>query len=238
MIVLDAIIPLPPMWCPRDACARRCVLLLSTHMHAENLYELEKKDLDKAVATLKDAFQDDPVWNAVFRDDPNIDKALTGFFAIPLLYGMKFGKAYATSEQLEGVAVWVPGEKSSMGFLRLIASGAVSYGSRIGSVSMKNLSTLAKQLEPDRKRIMSGKSYTYLTVIGVGSEYQGKGYGSTLLKKITTECDETNRYLYLETESEESVRFYERHGFRTEQKIVVSHIDVPMWQMIRPPNAR
>ncbi len=207
-------------------------------MRIDNLYKITRNDVENAVATLKDAFHDDPVWSAVFRDDPNTDKALSGVFTMSVLHGMKFGKAYATSERLEGVAVWVPGEKSSMGLLRLISSGAVSYGRHIGGPSVKNLSALSKQLEPDRKRLMSDKSYTYLTIIGVGSDNQGKGYGSVLLNKIKEDCDETQRYLYLETESEESVRFYERHGFHTEQKIIVKHIDVPMWQMIRPPAAR
>lgn len=200
-----------------------------------DLYKIEKKDVERCVTTLKDAFKDDPLWKEVFRDDPDKDKALTGFFTIPILYGLKFGKVYATSAQIEGVAVWLPGEKSYMGFLGLLRSGAASCGAKIGKPSMKNLSVLGKHLEPDRKRCMKCKKFTYLMIIGVNTDNQGKGYGSTLLKKIAAECDEARRYLYLETESEETAMFYEKHGFYTEKKINVDRINVPMWEMARPP---
>jgi ribosomal protein S18 acetylase RimI-like enzyme len=202
-------------------------------MEKNDLYKIEKNDVERCVTTLKDAFKDDPLWKEVFRDDPDKDKALTGFFTIPILYWIKFGKVYATSEQIEGVAVWLPGEKSYMGFLGLLRSGAASYGARIGKPSMKNLSLLGKHLEPDRKRFMKGKKYTYLTIIGVNSTHQGKGYGSILLNKIAAECDEAGEHL--ETESEETVKFYEKHGFYIQQKINLSKINVPMWEMVRPP---
>lgn len=131
-----------------------------------DLYEIDKNDVERCVITLKDAFKDDPLWKEVFHDDPDKDKALTGFFTIPILYGIKFGKVYATSERIEGVAVWLPGEKSYMGFLGLLSSGAASCGAKIGKPSMKNLSILGKHLEPDRKRFMKGKKYSYLMVRG------------------------------------------------------------------------
>jgi len=204
-------------------------------MDNNDLYKIEKKDVERCVATLKYAFKDDPLWNRIFRDDPDKDKALTGFFTIPILYGIQFGKVYATSTHIEGVAVWLPGEKSYMGLLGLLRSGALSCCAKIGRSSIKNLSVLGKQLEPDRKMNMKGMKFTYLSIIGVNSEDQGKGFGSVLLNKITAECDETNRHLYLETESEKAVKFYEKHGFYKKQKINVNKMNIPMWEMIRPP---
>jgi ribosomal protein S18 acetylase RimI-like enzyme len=204
-------------------------------MNINNLYKVERKDVERCVTTLKDAFRDDPLWREVFRDDPNKDQALTGFYTMPILYGLKFGKVFAPSAGIEGVAVWLPGEKSFMGFLGLLRCGALSCGAKFGKSTMNNLSRLGKHLVPDRKRHMKDKKYTYLLIIGVKSEHQGKGYGGALLKKIVAECDESNRYLYLETESEGTAMFYEKHGFNTVQKINVDRINVPMWEMARPP---
>lgn len=202
------------------------------------LYKVNKKDVRACVATLKDAFKNDPLWNRVFRDDPNKDKALEAFFTIPVLYGLKYGKVYAVSERIEGVAVWLPGEKSRMGFWGILRSGAISCGAAIGKSSMNGFSALSKQLEPDRKRIMAGKKYIYLSIIGVHSEYQGKGYGTLLLDFIKAECDENGYYMYLETETQDNVGFYEKHGFYTEQIITVAGIDLPIWEMVRPPQSR
>jgi hypothetical protein len=44
--------------------------------------------------------------------------------------------------------------------------------------------------------------------------------------------------MYLETERRINVGFYEKHGFYTEQTITVSGIDLPIWEMVRPPQSR
>lgn len=199
------------------------------------VYEVQKNDTKKACETFMEAFADDPLWNRVFGDDPDKNKSLEGFFTIPVLYGIKYGRVFASTPDLEGVAVWLPGEKSYMGFTGLLKSGALSAGAKIGKSSMKNLSVLSKQLEPDRKRIMKGKKFIYLMIIGVRPENQGMGYGKNLLEKIKKECDDTKSYLYLETETKENVGYYEKHGFYVEQMINVKGLDIPMWEMVRPP---
>jgi len=204
-------------------------------MDQKELYKIEKSDVDKCIITLRDAFKHDPVWKEMVRDDPDKDKTLTGFFAVPVLCGMKFGKAYAISNQIEGLAVWAPGEKTYMNILGILISGAMAYGSMIGKSSRKNLSIISKYLNPDRKSNMKGKKYIHLLIIGVNSENQGKGYGGKLLNKIIEECDKKGRYLYLETELEENVRFYEKHGFQVIKKINIIELNVPMWEMVRAP---
>lgn len=84
---------------------------------------------------------------------------------------------------------------------------------------------------------MAGKKYIYLSIIGVHSESRGKGYGSLLLDFMKAECDEYGYYLYLETETEDNVGYYEKHGFYTEQTITVPGIDLPVWEMVRPPQS-
>ncbi|MDO9535332.1 MAG: GNAT family N-acetyltransferase [Bacillota bacterium] len=200
-----------------------------------SLYRLTKEDIPKAVACLKDAFKDDPLWAEVFKHEPDRDKALSGFFTTPLLYGMKFGKVYATSSEIEGVAVWVPGKHANMSVWGMLRCGALSYGMKMGKESMSNLSIVSKQLGPDRNRLMKNKPYKYLTIIGVCSLVQGKGLGSKIMDTIKEECTREGLHLYLETESEENLSFYEKHGFTLLQKIVFKKINMPMWQMMRKP---
>ncbi|MCW3490195.1 GNAT family N-acetyltransferase [Dethiobacter alkaliphilus] len=200
------------------------------------LYRLTKEDIPRAVECLKDAFKDDPLWAEVFRDDPNRERSLTNFFTIPLLYGMKYGKACATSAEIEGVAVWFSGKYANLSMWRLLLSGALPYGAKMGKETLRNLAIVSNQLGPDRKKLMKNKSYQYLMIIGVRGTIQGKGLGSKLMEAIKEDCDKEKLHLYLETEKEENIAFYEKHGLRVLQKIMFNKLDVPMWEMAREPN--
>jgi ribosomal protein S18 acetylase RimI-like enzyme len=72
-------------------------------------------------------------------------------------------------------------------------------------------------------------------MIGVATRHQGAGIGTTMVAALTGRCDRDGTWMYLETESESNVRFYERHGFRLLKTLVLPRLDVPMWQMSRPP---
>lgn len=204
-------------------------------MSAASLYRLTKEDVPKAVECLKDAFKDDPLWTEVFKNDPHRDTALSGFFTCPLLYGIKFGKVYATSPKIEGVVVWVPGKYADMTMWRMIRCGALTYGAKMGKEARRNLSILSKQLDPDRKRLMKNKRYIYVTILGITSTEQGKGFGSKLMDAIQEECTREGLHLYLETEKEENLSFYEKHGLTLLQSITLEKIDLPLWQMERTP---
>jgi len=200
-----------------------------------NLYRLTKDDIPNAVKTFKDAFQDDPVWSKVFMDANNKEVSLSSFYTIPLLYGMKFGEAYAISSGLEGIAVWMPGEHAAMSMFGMLRSGAFAYAVKMGSEPGRNLSVIYKQLDADRKRLMRNKSYNYLSIIGVARWAQGKGHGSRLMNAIKAECDQKGLYLYLETETKRNVAFYENHGFTLLEEVSLKTLDLPAWLMVRAP---
>ncbi len=204
-------------------------------MPTASLYSFTREDVPRAVECLKDAFRDDPLWREVFRDDPNKDKSLTAFFTCPLLYGIKFGKACATSPKIEGVAVWVPGRHANMTMWGMLRSGALAYGARMGKESVRNLSIVSRRLGPERRKWMKKKPYLYLTIIGVSSQAQGKGLGSQIMDAIKEECDREGFSLYLETEKEDNLAFYQKHGFAVLEKIVLDKLDLPMWLMERKP---
>ncbi|TYQ15841.1 UNVERIFIED_CONTAM: acetyltransferase (GNAT) family protein [Acetivibrio alkalicellulosi] len=206
-------------------------------MSTTALYHLTKEDIPRAVDCLKDAFKNDPLWNEVFKEDPNKEKVLSFFFRCPLLYGMKYGEIYATSSALEAIAVCVPGKYSNMTIWRMLRCGALLSGTRMGKETLRNLSILQKQLAPDRKRLMKDKPYTYLMIIGVTSSCQGKGFGSRIMNVIKEDCDKKGLHLYLETETEENLRFYNKHDCNLLQKVVLKKLNLPMWQMAREPQS-
>jgi predicted N-acetyltransferase YhbS len=59
--------------------------------------------------------------------------------------------------------------------------------------------------------------------VGVLPSHQGKGIGTTLLNRFCKEVDACLTPVYLETDTDKNVRFYERFGFQ-----VVEETDIFM----------
>lgn len=74
----------------------------------------------------------------------------------------------------------------------------------------------------------------YLPLIGIDPVYQGRGYGTQLMRQGMEACDRDRRPAYLEATSPNSRMFYERLGFRTLGEIR-SGDSPPMFPMLREP---
>jgi ribosomal protein S18 acetylase RimI-like enzyme len=146
---------------------------------------------------------------------------------------MRYGEVRAPSEELEGVAAWLPGNKADMNFWGLVRSGAVKYGKDLGLDLAKKFGTIFEPLKKDRKNHMHGTSYTYLQIIGVAPEFQGQGYGGRLLRGLIRNCEQAGLQIYLETETEENVAIYEKFDFRVLKQITLPVVELPMWEMVR-----
>jgi GNAT superfamily N-acetyltransferase len=180
---------------------------------------------------LAGAFQRDPVWSAVFGDATPEQRAYA--FETPVRYGLKYGEVYASSELLEGVAVWMPGALADMTFWRILRSGAFWPGMKIGVTLANKLQPIFRPIELDRRAYIGGKPYLYLQIIGVAPAFQGQGFGGQLLRALVEKSEQTGVSLYLETETEANVSMYEHFGFTVIKKIVLPIIDLPMWEMTR-----
>lgn len=195
------------------------------------LYRLQKKDVPQAAAVLVGAFEHDPVWKVILNDATPTQRIAT--FEAPLLHCLKYGEVYAPSENLEGVAAWTPGEWAAMTPWRMLRSGAIWTGLRMGWGVAKKMEPIFAPLDADRKENMKGQTYTYLLIIGVAPAFQGQGFGGKLLRALIEESERTGTLLYLETETESNVRMYEHLGFTVVKEIVLPMINLLMWEMTR-----
>jgi ribosomal protein S18 acetylase RimI-like enzyme len=191
--------------------------------------------MPKVGAVLADAFQHDPVWNKLFEGESDFEEKFRAFFMTPIKYCMKFGEAYAVSENLEAIAAWVPGDRADMTMWRLIRSGALRYGMKMGARIAKKMKLEFRSLLDDRKEHMGERPFIYLFMMGVASKYQGQGFGGILLRALIEKSEKSGIPLYLDTETEVNVRFYERFGFKTLKQITLPLFDLPMWEMLREP---
>lgn len=201
----------------------------------EGLYRIEKKDISEAGTVLKDAFQHDPLWGKVFEHALKRDQKLSAFFQTPVIYCLKYGAVYAPSENLEGVAALVPGDLADMTFWRLLRSGALWTGMKIGGTLSRRLKQVFEPIQKDREENMGHRSFVYVQLIGVASALQGKGFGGRMLRVLIAKSEQLGVPLYLETETEENVSMYERFGFTLLKQITLPVVHLPMWEMVKNP---
>jgi ribosomal protein S18 acetylase RimI-like enzyme len=197
----------------------------------DTLYRLQKKDFPQAAAMLADAFQHDPLWNVVLEEATPTQRA--SVFETPVRYCAKYGQVYAPSENLEGVAAWAPGEWANMTLWRMLRSGSIWAGMKIGIEIGKKMGSIFRPIEIDRQAIMKDTLYVYLMVIGVSPASQGRGFAGKLLRALIEQSEQTGKALYLETETESNVRMYEHLGFTVVKQIVLPVVNLPMWEMVR-----
>ena len=70
----------------------------------DDLYEIQKKDLQKAVNVLTNAFSEDSMWKEVFNDEDK-NRVLT---EVMVRFCLKYGNVVSTSENIEGVMSIAP----------------------------------------------------------------------------------------------------------------------------------
>ena len=204
-------------------------------IQSSDLYRLQKKDFEKAGIILSEAFKEDPVWNAVFENEINIDKKSPYIFQMPVRFSKKYGEVYATSSNLEGIIGWVTGAKAFMNIWRIIRSGGFRIALKTGSSIGKKMNKIFSVIENDRKLNMKNIDYFYIQILGVSPEFQNRGFGGKLLEYVIKEAEKGKKHLYLETETEKNVKFYEKYDFQIVKKVTLPYIELPMWEMIRIP---
>ncbi|MCB2214388.1 GNAT family N-acetyltransferase [bacterium] len=197
------------------------------------IYPLTKKDMPQAIDVLFDAFGEDPVFNAVFEGASREQRR--GLYESTMRYCLRYGEVWASSPNTEGVAGWVRGEKASMTPWRMLVSGAIWSGMKMGPQYSQRMSTVFSPIDADRKVHMAEQSFIYLLMIGVASAHQGQGHGRTLLDAVIRLAEKEQIPVYLETETEKNVQIYEHFGFEVLNKVTLPVIDLPMWEMLRKP---
>ncbi|MDO9579913.1 MAG: hypothetical protein Q7J06_05025, partial [Bacteroidales bacterium] len=103
----------------------------------DKLVRLTKAQVRPAAGMLARAFQDDPLMAYFFPDASERENRLPYIFEFLIRYGILYGEVYATSPNLEGVAVWLPSEKVDMTPWRMIRSGDFSILFRLGTKSLR-----------------------------------------------------------------------------------------------------
>ena len=197
-----------------------------------NLFRLDENQIISTSIILGRAFKDNPLSIYRIPDISERFKKLKFLFEFAIRYGVLFGEVYGTSPNLEGIAGWIPFEKVYQSTEDQIRSGGKKIVSEFGMDFIKKQYSLQKFLDAIHKRNASFP-HLYLYALGVDPRFQSKGYGSYLLKAMFEKVDKTRIPIYLETDKEKNVSFYQKHEFELMEKAPIPNTDIPVWAMLR-----
>ncbi|MFX0122994.1 MAG: GNAT family N-acetyltransferase [Candidatus Hodarchaeota archaeon] len=201
----------------------------------EELYKIQKKDIKTACKVLGKAFHNDPAWTHVIPNENMRKRKLPTVFEYILLYSLKYGMIYASTENLEGIVAWAPHTTVDPSLWRILRSGAFRAALKMGREIGRKIEKLFKQIDKDRRENMKDRPYLYVQIIGVLPEFQGQGFGGRLLKPMFAKADKEGIPIYLETETEKNVKIYSKYGFQTLKEGLAPDADFHYWEMIREP---
>ncbi len=180
---------------------------------------------------LANAFNDDPVSVAIYKNfspEKRI-RALTVDFSIELLVCLRKGYPIQINEAGKVIAaavIYPPGGYP----LPVIDQWLIVLKSflRNGFYDVRGWLKWLDEIDKNHP----AESHYYLEYLGVEPEYQGKGFGSYILKHLIELADKRGVGCYLENANPRNVNFYQRFGFEimSEREI----IGIPSWFMWHP----
>jgi ribosomal protein S18 acetylase RimI-like enzyme len=165
-----------------------------------------------AVAVLKDAFFNDPIFRFHFPNLRLREKVLEIFFRDIVRAHLRFAHVYAAFDRgrLLGAAVWRPPGVQATGLWTHLRSVLTRY--RLLALSPRAAHRLFRgfaALETTHPNF----PYWYLFFIGIESQQRGRGIGAKLMAPVLRIADSTGVPCYLETPFPQTLPFYRALGY-------------------------
>lgn len=196
-----------------------------------SLYRLAKSDITLASKIMAKAYFEADDFSSFSTNKSKRMKYLIKTMNMTLGYSLKFGEVYATSQNLEGVAAWLPHNNVKIPIWQYVRFGMIPVIIGVGKEVRKELLHYDK-LSKKKHKEYANFPHLYLYNIAVDPEHQGKGWASVLMNPMLAKADKQQLPCYLES-PERNVSLYEHYGFK-----VIEHISLPdfkndIWLMIR-----
>jgi len=198
------------------------------------MVRLQRSQIEPAAQMLARAFHNDPLCSYFIPNEVARRNLLPHIFKLRLRFGISQGEVYATSPNLEGVAVWLP-DKADMTHLSMVENGVISLLPKLGIRTIYRLFLAYRFITRVRKRCTPSR-YWHLSPLGVDPNSQGQGYASALLRPMLTRLDHQQLPCYIESQNEKNIGIYLHYGFRIVDNIIIPSTGIAHWCMIREPS--
>ena len=198
---------------------------------------LDASEIACAGEVLGRAFLTDPLWVATIRAPDRRPESLARMFTALTRATIAARGVAEKTPLLEGAALWLPPARD-IGLWAMVRSGLAMprFVMSLTKQDRKQMMVVLSQLGQRRKTLMP-EPHWYVSAVGVDPQHQGKGLGSTLMRHGITRADRGEMPIYVETEVQENVDFYQQLGFEVIEVLNPEGLDIPLWLMARRPRS-
>ena len=217
-----------------DKLVRKIELPLAKKVISDaGLFLVPPEQIERVAEVAVDAYLDYPLlnWFMGGKYDPIISKKL---LEITLKTMTQDAVIYADSEELNGVAVWIPLGFTGSKTIPFLMNGGLGLIARCG------LGIIGRLLTYETYAMKLKEKYTghvdwYLNNLFIAKKAQGKGLATKLLRPMLEFCNRENIVSYLETNKQGNVSLYEHFGFQVSEQGLIPKSDVMHYAMVRQP---
>jgi ribosomal protein S18 acetylase RimI-like enzyme len=169
-----------------------------------------REEIDAAAGALAAAFDKEPIFTWLMRDDRHRTSARLRFFKVILNEAAFPDGDIERPEDGGAAAVWIPSEKLTGQPLHREIRALPMLINTTGFARFNRLFPLRSSMDAHHPM---ERAHDYLWFLGVHPDLQGKGVGSRLLASKTERLDARGRAGFLETADVRNLPLYLRYGF-------------------------
>ena len=217
-----------------DKLVRKIELPLARHaIEKAGLYILQEKDIDRATEIATEAYRDYPLHNWFTKG--TYDEVVSNLsMKVSFKTMIKDSILYADSEEMNGVAAWIPFGYTGIKTLPFLMKGGLKLIFHAGPGIIGRLVSY-EEYAMKQKKELTGNYDWYLYNLFVKKDAQGKGIASKLLRPMLQFCDDERMPAYLETNKEANVAIYQHYGFELMKEEMIPKTPVTHYAMVRYP---
>lgn len=188
---------------------------------ATALLRLEKHHVAAAADALTEAFFEDGLVRLIAPDEADRRRAVAPVFRFSAGLAVKSGEAWATSERMEGVALWLYSSKMFCPPWRWLALGGHHIRRCLSPEGYRELTRVSDRIDRARESVAPDE-YLYLSCLGVQKEFRRKGLARQLVERRVRQANDEGIPALVETNTPEALAFYQSVGFQVKTTFQVA----------------
>jgi GNAT superfamily N-acetyltransferase len=182
----------------------------SLNLVIENRRVIDKSEVVLVEQIAVKAFKDDPLFNAMVRDEGLRDRLVKTLVRIAWYQGTILVNKVGS---IKAFALWHSLSSSEASLLNTFRSGQIEHIFRLPISKVFNLLKMEKLMK--RLRVAnSSEDCLYLNLVGVDPDHQGEGLARSLIQPVIDHAEKYDTTVVLETQKEANRQMYEYFGFK------------------------
>ena len=198
------------------------------------LLPLKNSSIDLVAERLSEAFDEDPCIKYLLGSEEYDYVKAKAMFHHSVNVGLLYGSIVTTGELVEGISIWLPPSKVNISTWMFIRAGGLGLRKSVRKDILKTMKAYGDYSTKIHHMAITVPHW-YLFSIGVGKQFQGKGFANKMLKPVLTYFDQTGFPCYLETHNPINIKFYENYGFKLVETGILPDSDKKHFAMVRMP---